>query len=442
MSEKADLAEKLKNLSLKKHEGDFVETTDYPIPTSKTAFRQVLASVLKQIATHPGDLGQMSMPAAIMSGRSILEYTSHWCDYPELFHSVSKGEESLDRMVNVVRWYVSTLFGSYGSRTVKGDIEKKPFNPILGEQFFCCWPHEKYGETFMNSEQVTHHPPVSAFYFHNAKGGVTLTGESAPTTKFTGTAVKVKLGAKLHLEIEGKESYSVFSPDVYLRGVLTGEPFIELCGKASIVSSAGDACLFEFIPKGWFSGEYNNFEAKIYRHSEVQHKKKKIAKDVFYTIKGNWKGQMFIHKGDDTSSPAIPFFDASNPEIVRPLVRTIKNQRECESQRVWSKVAEALMKDDLRQAAVEKNEVEEAQRAIRKERKENNVVWSPKFFRQVDDSLYTLEQLEFESTSSVNSRATSPDEVPSKKLQIPGKKENGQRWDYIGPKVCFTCYDE
>jgi hypothetical protein len=32
---------------------------------------------------------------------------------------------------------MSTLWGSYASRCTNGLTEKKPYNPILGEQFYC-----------------------------------------------------------------------------------------------------------------------------------------------------------------------------------------------------------------------------------------------------------------------------------------------------------------
>lgn len=40
-------------------------------------------------------------------------------------------------MLAVTRWFMSTLWGSYASRCTNGLTEKKPYNPILGEQFFC-----------------------------------------------------------------------------------------------------------------------------------------------------------------------------------------------------------------------------------------------------------------------------------------------------------------
>lgn len=76
-----------------------------------------------------------------------------------------------DRMVQVVRWYLSAYHAGR-----KSAVAKKPYNPILGEVFQCYWdiPTEKTDSqcvddgpvpwcrrdqlTFI-SEQVSHHPP-------------------------------------------------------------------------------------------------------------------------------------------------------------------------------------------------------------------------------------------------------------------------------------------
>lgn len=60
------------------------------------------------------------------------------------------------RMLNVLRFYVSTLRGSYTARNSEQGSEKKPFNPILGEVYLGKWPAEAAngtGETILVSEQ-------------------------------------------------------------------------------------------------------------------------------------------------------------------------------------------------------------------------------------------------------------------------------------------------
>lgn len=79
----------------------------------------------------------------------------------------------LERLLAISRWFISTLYGSYASRCTDGKYEKKPYNPILGEQFHC-----DMGNAKCVCEQVCHHPPISAFYLEDEKAGVSLNGHS------------------------------------------------------------------------------------------------------------------------------------------------------------------------------------------------------------------------------------------------------------------------
>ena len=48
--------------------------------------------------------------------------------------SIAEQEEPRDRMVQVVKWYLSAFHAGR-----KGSVAKKPYNPILGEVFYCHW---------------------------------------------------------------------------------------------------------------------------------------------------------------------------------------------------------------------------------------------------------------------------------------------------------------
>uniref|UniRef100_A0A915L8A8 Oxysterol-binding protein n=1 Tax=Romanomermis culicivorax TaxID=13658 RepID=A0A915L8A8_ROMCU len=59
---------------------------------------------------------------------------------------------------------------------------KKPYNPILGEKFRCFWrkndddddDDSAQGRTFYVAEQVSHHPPVSAFFASNSLSAILI----------------------------------------------------------------------------------------------------------------------------------------------------------------------------------------------------------------------------------------------------------------------------
>lgn len=62
---------------------------ELPPPPS---FQSVLLQFIKQLATVSTDLHQLSCPAVMLNGVSLLEYSKHWCDHPDLFAQISQGE--------------------------------------------------------------------------------------------------------------------------------------------------------------------------------------------------------------------------------------------------------------------------------------------------------------------------------------------------------------
>ncbi|KAF9304954.1 glycerol ethanol, ferric requiring protein, partial [Linnemannia elongata] len=101
----------------------------------------------------------------------------YWGDHPKLFASISAGQTPEERLLNCTRWFISTLYGSYSSRATTAGMEKKPYNPILGEQYFAQWTgDEATGDVVLTAEQVSHHPPILGFHLENKKAGVILEG--------------------------------------------------------------------------------------------------------------------------------------------------------------------------------------------------------------------------------------------------------------------------
>ena len=63
--------------------------------------------------------------------------------------------------------------------------EKKPLNPVLGELFYGHWPDRGgRGRTELVVEQVSHHPPITAYYISNKEKGLALQGHNAQKTSF------------------------------------------------------------------------------------------------------------------------------------------------------------------------------------------------------------------------------------------------------------------
>ena len=120
----------------------------------------------------------------------------------------------------------------------------RPLNPVLGELFYGHWPDQGgRGRTTLVVEQVSHHPPITAYVIENKAKGLSLTGHNAQKTSFSSGAIIVKQIGHAILTIdlgEGKkEEVLITLPKLRIDGLWYGSPYIELWDKTNIQSSSG-----------------------------------------------------------------------------------------------------------------------------------------------------------------------------------------------------------
>lgn len=72
------------------------------------------------------------------------------------------------------------------------------------------------------SEQVSHHPPISAYYYSLPELGIFVTGEAHPKAKFLGNsaATVMKGYSRIVFSELNNETYEITNPNVYARGIL------------------------------------------------------------------------------------------------------------------------------------------------------------------------------------------------------------------------------
>ena len=80
-----------------------------------------------------------------------------------------------------------------GSRMCMLTIEvyrgvKKPLNPILGETFTCAWEYPDDTKGYYISEQTSHHPPKSSYFFMAPEHGIHIDGCLKPRSRFLGNS--------------------------------------------------------------------------------------------------------------------------------------------------------------------------------------------------------------------------------------------------------------
>lgn len=239
------------------------------------------------------DLTKVVLPTFILERRSLLEMYADFFAHPDLFVAIADGSSPEDRFIAVVRWYLSAFHAGR-----KSSVAKKPYNPVLGEVFKCCWDIPGYihtdnsnksnnGTSFSTShsssssstvhstsisssyvqsssnndckntgeylksshndspvfspgnltfiaEQVSHHPPVSAFYAEHPAKRIQCTGHIYTKSAFLGLSIGVhNIGKGSIYLLDYGEEYTVTFPSAYGRSILS-VPWIELGGSVNI----------------------------------------------------------------------------------------------------------------------------------------------------------------------------------------------------------------
>ena len=336
---------------------------------------------LKAIASMSGDLSKMTAPSFILSPVSLTEYPSYWGEHPASFVDVQNGATPEERMIAVLRWFIGTLKGQYTSRNTSMGSEKKPLNPVLGELFYGNWPAQgELGETTLVSEQVSHHPPITAYFLENAKAGVSVEGQSGQKTSFTGRSIRVVQVGHAFMRLqrpEGVETYLITLPTLSIDGLWFGSPYIELTDSSYIYSSSGLTAKIHYSGRGYFTGKPHSFTATVTPSSSPS------SKPIFQAS-GIWSGKSTVD--ESTVVPAQgEFWDADAHAREEVHVKPLEQQGEYESRRLWQTVSRGIKSGDYDIASKDKSRIENEQRALRKKREQDGTKHVPKHFALVEN---------------------------------------------------------
>ncbi|XP_032596196.1 oxysterol-binding protein-related protein 8 isoform X7 [Drosophila grimshawi] len=330
--------------------------------------KSLIWCIVKQV--RPGmDLSKVVLPTFILEPRSFLDKLSDSYYHADLLSRAVHEDDAFTRMKMIVQWYLSGFY-----KKPKG--LKKPYNPILGETFRCYWEHPGGSRTFYIAEQVSHHPPVSAFYVTNREDGFSITCSILAKSKFYGNSTSAVLeGAATMTLLPRGECYTASTPYAHCKGILMGTLSMELGGKINIeCENTGYKTELEFKLKPFLGGAdaTNVVVGKI-----------KLGKETLATISGHWDKECRI-KDMKTGEETLLFkadAEMRSKRLTRYLV-PMEKQLPTESERLWRLVSEAIANEDQIAATAEKTVLEENQRAAAKDRAENDKVHIPTLFEQ------------------------------------------------------------
>ena len=331
--------------------------------------KSLIWTLVKQV--RPGmDLSKVVLPTFILEPRSFLDKLTDYYYHADILSEAVTTEDPFTRIKLVVKWYLSGFY-----KKPKG--LKKPYNPIIGETFRCYWHHPKTNSrTFYIAEQISHHPPVSAFHITNRHDGFTINGSILAKSKFYGNSLSAVLDGTAKLTfLKRGEDYFITMPYAHCKGILIGTLTMEMGGKVSIVCpKTGYRCEMEFKLKPFLGSceASNRIVGKL-----------KCGSDTIATLDGRWDQE--IHYKDKNTGEESLFWQPT-PEVksqrLKRFTVPLELQGDMESERLWNNVSDAVVSADMKSATEEKFILEERQRTEAKERKAKLVEWTPSMFER------------------------------------------------------------
>lgn len=325
----------------------------------------IITSLISQLRVGM-DLSRVTFPTFVLEPRSMLERITDFMSHPDLIFGAEEVDDPEERFLRVLQYYLAGWH-------IKPKGVKKPYNPVLGEFFRCRYDYPNGTQGFYIAEQVSHHPPISAFYYISPANRVCILGELKPKSRFLGNSVSTIMEGENRVTLLGKPDdgeYVITMPNMYARGILFGKMVLEL-GDNCIAKNEKNSlyCDLEFKTKGFFSGTYNAISGRI-RHNSV---------DVG-EISGRWSHVMDF-KSAKNGSKRVLFDAVKDGQNVSPKWVLPEDQQEPnESRRLWLKLTQAIIAKDMEAATEAKSKVEDAQREQRRKMEESGKTHVPRFF--------------------------------------------------------------
>ncbi|OAR01069.1 hypothetical protein LLEC1_07922 [Akanthomyces lecanii] len=379
---------------------------------------------------------RFSLPSQLLEPTPNLEYWTY-LDAPNAFVAIGTSDEPLDRMLEVVRfWLTKDLKYAKGKPC-------KPYNSCLGEFFRCNWETENNAPKIATSslgnessasskssiksiksnknasaqslsppqhgtssdskpvtvsyltEQTSHHPPVSAFHITCPERGLSARGFDQITAKFTGTSIKVlpgeqNLGIFITLDHRDGEKYQLTHPAAHLGGILRGALTVSVSDTAYITCPKTKLkAILSYVEEGWLGRTTNKVEGVIFRYDPENDDKTRIQDvpedDVLARLSGPWRERVVFTLGSMPvkqvpAEQQYTIIDTAPLQVAPKILPPENQQAPNESLVLWGDVTKAILAKQFSKATTIKQELEEAQRVKARERERAGEVYKPCYF--------------------------------------------------------------
>ncbi|XP_071144219.1 oxysterol-binding protein-related protein 1-like isoform X2 [Mytilus edulis] len=375
-------------------------------------------SILKQCIGK--ELSKITMPVVFNEPLSFLQRISEYLEYAKLLEQANLSDDPVERLSYVSAFAVSSISSNW-------ERIGKPFNPLLGETYEFSRPDLGFK---IVSEQVSHHPPVSAF--HAESPHFKIHGSIYPKLKFWGKSVEVNPKGLITLELlRHGETYTWSNINCCVHNVIVGTIWIEHYGPMEVINhKTKHKALLNFKQGGWFGRDLHKVEGFIYdsnkkkvkalygswvldmysvpadiyeqhmsesvNHQPCQHKDKMNGSNnekddvttkhaVLHTYDLHIRDQQSVWKCRQRPSHSDEYFNFTYFAMsLNELTEDVAGKLAPTDSRYRPDIR-LLEEGKIDAASEEKNRLEEKQRTSRKERKKKKDEWTPTWFKSGKD---------------------------------------------------------
>jgi len=296
----------------------------------------VLRSFVSQLS--PGqELTKVSLPSELCHPFSMLELVAYReLQLVHILFDVNKENDPMARFQAVVRWYLGLVR--------EETMEKKPFNPVIGETHLCWVDHGDGELSEFIGEQVSHHPPVSAFIIRNKKHNLSITGAVTFKVGFGSNCASVLTGGEVTIHT-GDETYTMTKcvPDMMVNNVIWGEKYLIWHGAVTITCSKNN-----YVAQIRLSEE----NARNILEGEILE-----GENIIYKVTGHAGQKAFLTDAAKEDAEEQLFVDISTYKDNTIIYLPEEVHTEFNSLKLWQPVKDAIIDNDLAVADEEKKKL-------------------------------------------------------------------------------------
>ncbi|KAL4919092.1 Oxysterol-binding protein-domain-containing protein [Aspergillus aurantiobrunneus] len=326
------------------------------------------------------DLSQISMPVSSNEPLSMLQRAAEVMEYSALLDKAAQNNDANERLLYVTAFALSSL----SSSRVRERAIRKPFNPMLGETFELV--REDMGFRFI-AEKVSHRP-VQLAYQADSKDW-SLAQSPRPSQKFWGKSAEIVTEGKLRITLHPTGEHFSLSPATsFLRNIIAGEKYVEPVGEMTVLNeTTGHRSISTFKAGGMFSGRSEEVSTKLLDSS---------GRNTPLGLSGTWTSSISLTRNGSsgatiwTAGPLVS--NAPKHYGLTTFAAALNELTAIEDQKIPSTDSRlrpdqrALEDGDVDRAEEVKVQLEEAQRARRRDMEAAGQSWEPRWFTKVGDA--------------------------------------------------------